>query len=254
LGETTLAAEQAQRALEWAASLEARNPERALIWGLAELYLQHQKPQIALQFLDRWREPTGWRQQVRNLWRETIDDDGLRNRRLRLHALLQLETQQTQPTDATGTAAETSSPARATTTPADHNPTKEIPALLRTLRRAALQLLEGEALIHFYIDGLLRPLLAAGRQTEAWALLPDLRAALLRTSGNKHTVRVGEVTQLLGDQQSPQIDGFLRDLWRESAPRGLWQTVHSIEGALPLILAQEGPNALVALAHSSEQT
>ncbi len=291
LGEEVMAAEQAKRALDWAESLAARNPERALTWGLAEIYLEHKRPQVALQLLNRWREPTGWRQQLRKLRGELIDDDGLRNRRLRLQALLQIATPQ--PTNSTdnrdrdnGATATPSSvlsipdPVAVALAPSTAaasgplDPAKEIPALLRTLRRAAPRLLEGEALIHFYTDGLLRPLLRAGFQQEAWALLPDVRSALVATSGNKHTVRVREITNLLAEELAQRetipaivgairsgdsvaqdealgvVEGFLRDLWRESATRGTWQVVHSIEGALPLVLTLEGPAALVAIAEA----
>jgi hypothetical protein len=293
LGENTMAAEQAQRALDWAESLTVRNPERALTWGLAEIYLHYQQPQIALQLLARWREPTGWRQQLRQLkgrlWSETINDDELRNRRLRLHALLQLTAQQVSG-DGTITAATRLSSADTGFTTAtgvaseEIDPAKEIPPLLRSLRRAAPRLLDGEALLHFYMDGLLRPLLHTGHEQQAWALLPDLRTALLTTSGNKHAVRVHDLTQLLltqlrltqslADELPPRgagpsdraevpvqvraahdevrgvVEGFLRDLWRDSATRGTWQVVHSLEGALPLLLTLEGPAALVALAQA----
>ncbi len=294
LGEETMAAEQAKRALDWAESLTARNPERALTWGLAEIYLDHQRPQVALHLLNRWREPTGWRHQLRKLRGESIDDDGLRNRRLRLQALLQLAaprpaTNATDKGDTDNSASATSpsvpsrpDPAATVLSPSAFaatgsgavDPTIEIPALLRTLRRAAPRLLEGEALIHFYTDGLLRPLLRAGFQREAWALLPDLRSALVATSGNKHAVRVREITQLLTEELPPKatilhnkgagerseplswdevrgvVEGFLRELWRKSATRGTWQVVHSIEGALPLVLTLEGSAALVAIAEA----
>lgn len=89
VGEEELAAETAQSALRWARAQRGRNPERALTWGLAEIYLQHQQPAVALTLLERWREPTGWQHRLRTLWREALDDDALRNRSLRLHALLQ---------------------------------------------------------------------------------------------------------------------------------------------------------------------
>jgi len=271
LEEDELAAEQAQRALDWAESLPMRNPERALTWGLAELYLQHNQPTLALQLLDRWREPTGWRQRLRNLWGETVDDDGLRNRRLRLQALLQLKNHHSAPTTvgrvnadpANESVAATPAGSAATVAPPT-NPTQEIPSLIRTLRRAAPRLLEGEALVHFYVDGLLQPLFRAQREEQAWELLPDLQIALLTLSGSKHADRVAAVAELLRDvlQRRPNergnsgvpshpvrnvIDAFLRDLWRESAKRGLWQVVHSIEGTLALLLQVEGPGGILAI-------
>ncbi|MEZ4614236.1 MAG: hypothetical protein R2867_01800 [Caldilineaceae bacterium] len=47
------------------------------------------------------------------------------------------------------------------------------------------------------------------------------------------------------------IDTFLRELWRENANRGIWQVVHSLEGALPLLLALEGVDALITIAHAA---
>jgi len=283
LGEEEMAAAQTTRALQWAESLAIRNPERALMWGLAEIYLQHQRPQIALQLLDRWREPTGWRQQLRKLRGDAVDDDGLRNRRLRLQALLQLAA--ATPTDAEADEAPSAAaihllpePATVTAEREAHEPAKEIPALLRTLRRAAPRLLEGEALIHFYIDGLLRPLLRADALQEAWALLPDLGSALVATSGQKHAMRVREIAQLLEDELRQRgtilqtsggvannaplsrdetrgvVEGFLRELWQASAAKGTWQTIHSIEGTLSLLLALEGPAALVAIAETVDAT
>lgn len=253
--ESDLAGEQAQRALQWARAQAGRNADRALTWGLAELYLQHQQPAVALQLLNRPQPSTGWRAWLAQWRGKRMDDDELRNSRLRFQALLQLETQpasdDAQPT------------APALTTPKAR--TKEVQDLVRALRRAAPRLLEGEALLHFYIDGLLRPLLAAGRQSQAWELLPALQVALATTSGNKHAVRVAEVAHLLAtslaDREEssdptasrPLIEKFLHDLWQESAVRGIWQTVHSIEGALALLLRVEGPASLVAIARGAIQ-
>lgn len=312
VGEPALAAEQAKRALDWAASMPVRNPERALTWGLAELYLQYQQPKIALQLLARWREPTGWRESLRKLWRESLDDDGLRNSRLRLQALLQLNLGSTEPNSHEQRSPEQRSPEQqiprqpadpegrqlatdpstlllgrsssgdGSATPSipatDAELKKEIRNLLRTLRRAAPQLLDGEALIHFYVDGLLRPLLEAGYYQEAWTLLPDLNQALCALSGNKQTIRVQEVTEcfrtLLHERRRREmagetggdgtdagaldlttlratVEGFLRDLWRASVARGLWQVVHTIEGALPLLLDLDGAPAIVTIAQTA---
>ena len=51
-----------------------------------------------------------------------------------------------------------------------------------------------------------------------------------------------------GVAAQPHIEAFLMRLWESSAQRGTWQAVHAIEGALPLLLAAEGPTALVTLA------
>ncbi len=291
VGERTLATEQAKRALDWAESLPVRNPERALTWGLAELYLQQQQPGVALQLLERWREPAGWRARLRKLWREPLDDDGLRNGRLRLQALLQLSQLDEEAriallaapmvgadsaATATATQSLTQNVAAASVPTTTAALEKEIAALVRTLRRAAVRLLDGEALIHFYVDGLLRPLLQSGHYAQAWPLLPELQTALCVISGNRQSVRMREVAELfvalLQSSRQPReafagggsqpvlpdpteaqavIEGFLRDLWRASVERGLWQVVHLLEGALPLIFLVEGTPAVVALAQAA---
>ncbi len=255
LDEVEMAAEQAERALAWAGTQAGRNPERALIWGLAEIYLQQNDPQAALRLLERWREPTGWQHTLRTFWRDRLNDDELRNSSLRFQALLRAYGQDM---------------------PATATDAKEIQMLLRKLQKWAPRLLEGEALIHFYVDNLVQPLLAAGQQQQVLALLPDLRTALVNTAGNKHALRVGEAAKLLATQITlahspnladdnvigaattspaqmyiqPQVEAFLRELWQGSASRGLWQIIHSIEGSLPLLLACAGPEALVTLAQS----
>jgi hypothetical protein len=255
VGEESMAATQAERALEWARSRADRNPERAIIWGLAEIYLTHGQPKRALHWLEQWRKAAGWRQRFGSLWRNQLDDDELRLGAFRLRALLQ-QGQETQ----------------------------EITQLLTELRTWAPRLLDGEALINFMLDSLLRPLLAAGRQPQAWPLLTELVQALTVTSGNKHSAHVEAVAALLAQQvrlaQMPGIDGaknngaaeattpdktipdqtlwenaerLLADLWKADARRSAWQAVHSLEGSLPLILALEGPSSVVALARAANE-
>jgi hypothetical protein len=256
-GEHQLAAEQAQRALMWARARHERNPERAITWGLAEIYLEHHQPTQALRWLEQWREPHGWRHQLTSWWQKTLDDDAFRLRSLRLRALLQ----------AASTPASISQPRQS----------KEREALLNELRRWAPRLLEGEALVHFYIHSLLRPLLAANQLPLAWGILPELTSALNVTSGNKHATQVAEVATLLAhqlrldavvtlqrDKSAPPVtqtsdvglalrthfETFLANLWQLDAKRGPWQIVHGIEGAIPLLLMLEGSQAVVALARA----
>ena len=259
LNEPQLAAEQAERAITWARTQTGRNPERALIWGLAEIYLAHKEPQTALRLLERWREPTGWQHKMRTLWGEQLNDDTLRNSSLRFQALLQAHYQPTN-----GAVQQTTERA------------KEIRALFTRLQKWAPRLLEGEALINFYVNSLLQPLLTAQLYAQLWALLPQVREALVTTSGNKHAVRVAEVTQrflqpwqLATTAESQEneaeqtdnpsaavrvadlrtnIESFLIRLWESNVLRGAWQTVHSLEGSLALLLVMEGPAALVTIA------
>lgn len=255
VGEPQLAEEQAKIALGWARSQPSRNPERAIIWGLAQIYLEHGQPDRTLQLLDRWREPTGWRQRWQSLVGKRLDDDTLRLQGLRLRSLLQR-----------------GGPDRE----ADlRSYAQEVRRLLTELRTWAPRLLEGEALVNFYLDNLFRPLLAARKLPQVWELLAELVPLLNRTSGDKHANHVREVARQLrhqlllatvanstngalppaGPTAAPlelaePLYKFLIELWQSSAQRGSWQIVHSLEGSLPLLLTLEGPLALVALARA----
>lgn len=241
VGDLNIAAEQTGQALVWVRSLQRRNPERALIWGLAEAYIEFGQPLMALELLQQWRAETGIRLRVRSIFGSTFSDDDLRLKRLRLQALLNLRR------DAQA---------------------GEVDLLLEQLREWAPRLLEGEALISFYADGLLRPLLSAGRTQQAWSLLPQIRAALTSNTGSKHAARVAEICVLLARQMRLEstnrtatsttatnttdsrnlLAQFLIDLWQTDAAKGEWQAVHSVEGSLPLLLALEGAQALVTIA------
>jgi hypothetical protein len=59
-GDAALAREQVQKGLTWARAYPGRNPERALIWGIAEIYLERDEPQHALAILDQRRGETGF--------------------------------------------------------------------------------------------------------------------------------------------------------------------------------------------------
>lgn len=233
-GEPQLAAEQVQKAFAWARSLEGRNPERAITWGLAEIYLKQGEPDRALQLLDRWRTlPTSWLQRLRSLRGKQLDDDALRNQSLRLQAFLQRNSN-----------------------------SREMQMIFSDLSTWAPRLLDGEALISFYVQGLLQPLLAANKFKPVWDLLPQLLTALSKLNGHKHAVRVTEVTTLLAQPLAPFaplhddpgirpiLENFLVQLWQASAQRGIWQTVHSIEGSLPLLMALEGAQAPVMIARA----
>ena len=47
------------------------------------------------------------------------------------------------------------------------------------------------------------------------------------------------------------LQEFLVALWADDAHRGVWQTVHGVEGSLPLLFGLEGPQALVAIAETA---
>jgi hypothetical protein len=44
------------------------------------------------------------------------------------------------------------------------------------------------------------------------------------------------------------LEQFMIELWQADAQKGIWQMVHSLEGSFPLLLAMEGPQAIVAIA------
>lgn len=243
VGETRLAEEQVQKALTWVKSLDRRNPERATIWGLAEVYLDHHQPEMALHLLEQRQFTPSLGDRMRRTFQSRLSDDELRDNRLRFQALLRLQS----------------------------GWTRDLQTLYEQLRLWAPRLLDGEALISFYLDGLLRPLLAAGHLDAVWKILPQVREALNTGSGDKHTMQVQRVTTLLADQAAPhvmeaptangaatadpfethaQLARFMHELWQADTQKGLWQTIHGIEGGLPLLFALEGPEALLAVAHA----
>jgi hypothetical protein len=266
VNEPQLADEQVRKALVWVKSLDKRNPERATIWGLVEVYLEHEMPEPALRLLEQRYAPLTVGERMRKVFQNRPNDDELRDNRLRFQVLLQQ-----------GAAWD-----------------KELTALYNQLRQWAPRLLDGEMLMSFYLDGLLRPLLTAGRTDLVWELLPQVREALSASSGDKHTVQVQRVTTLLANQAAPAIIAtnmaaasvaatvdenaaanngnhsdpddnpddlfqaplqarnaltqFLVQLWESDVKKGLWQTIHGIEGSLSLLLTLEGPDALLTIA------
>lgn len=245
-GEAELAEEQAQKGLIWARAYHGRNPERALTWGLSEVYLERRQSDRALALLDQWEQPDGFMQRMRGLFGRKLDDDELRNNGLRLRALLQRE----------------------------RTNANDIQRLVGQLLNAAPQLLEGEALVSYLLDDLLRPLLASGRTKLALSVLPVLAKALRTGTGEKHAARVGHVAGILAAELVPPeperldpsrdadptlttltpeartaIQQFLTELWRSNAQRGLWQTVHGIHGGLALVQLLEGAQSVEAIAN-----
>ncbi|MFN8441996.1 MAG: hypothetical protein U0175_14545 [Caldilineaceae bacterium] len=237
VNEFDLAMEQVEKSLEWAENSEqGRLRKQALIRGLGEVYLNKDQPAITWRLLERANPPETGLRRLRSLFGERWTDDTLRNEALRLRALLHPD------------GAQLSSEPRAVTT------------LLTKLQSWGQQLLEGEALISFYLDSLFRPLLEAGLISQVLKLLPNVSQALLTSTGEKHTSRVKTLCILLAEQALPMalsndatsakthMTDFLQTLWKNDAHRSLWQTVHGIEGSFPLLLALEGAGAVVAIA------
>lgn len=226
--EDALAREQVQKALTWAQTQEGKNAERATVWGLAEVYLKHGYPDRALALLDTRTVQPGFWTRLRSRFRSVMTDDQLRDDRVRLRAKLQLG-----------------------------DMGRETDLLLHALRNWGPRLLEGESLVNYYLDGLLAPLLETARWADVWSLLPEVQSVLARVSGERHTVHVRHAADLLiahmdvmpPDEQPPaKLTDFFQGLWSQDAQRGIWQVVHGIEGALPSILALEGPEAVIRIA------
>lgn len=237
VNESDLAMEQVEKSLDWAENSEqGRLRKQALIRGLGEVYLNKNQPATTWRLLERANPPETGLRRLRSLFGERWTDDTLRNEALRLRALLHPD------------GAQLSSEPRAVTN------------LLTKLQSWGQQLLEGEALISFYLDSLFRPLLEAGLISQVLRLLPDVSQALLTSTGEKHTSRVKTLCILLAEQALPmalisdatdaksRMADFLQTLWKNDARRSLWQTVHGIEGSFPLLLALEGAGAVVAIA------
>ena len=239
VGNADQAREQVDKALVWLKDYAGRNPERATIWGVADVYLDYGHPDMALYLLEqRHEESPSFAERLRRMVRSGWTDDILRDNRVRFRALLQRE--------------------------ADW--TSELNELYAQLRRWAPVLLDGEALITFYLDALLAPLLEDGQTTEAIKLLPDLATALGNSTGDKHSVHVRKACNKLStildqtpDGIPPEVPGatsdalerFLEELWANDAHRSVWQIVHGVEGSLPLVYGLEGSRALVAIAEST---
>ncbi len=241
--EVALADEQIRRGLAWAWQYPGRNPARALIWGVAQIYLERGEPGAAVAILDTWHEPAGFWRSMRDLFGHKLSDDELRNSGLRLRALL-LQ---------------------------DAPSPKAVQQQADILLTWAPRLIEGEALVNFLSENLLEPFLAAGRVQMALQSLPVLQQALQTGSGEKHAARLTNLSKRLvaelgsalhtdapqanaqGDSVRVALAAFATAIWAADRTRGVWQTVYGIEGTLPLVAALEGPDALVALARGVEQ-
>ncbi|MCB0112494.1 MAG: hypothetical protein KDD84_00305 [Caldilineaceae bacterium] len=238
-GQNDEARVQAQKAVRWAQSLPEIHPERMVIWGIAEAYLKHDQAQAALGVLAQRRAPN-LTTRLRRLFRGgEVTEDQLREDALRMYAAL-LNRQG----------------GRDQATP-----------ILATIRRQAPQALDGKALAIFYTDHVLAPLLETGSHDLAWSFLHDVRSVLGRILSREQPVRVEAVARLLVEAldtidavtndavSSKAMDAahnaarsLLRHLWEGSAQQGIWPTVYSIGGSLPLLIRLVGSSAVVEIA------
>ncbi len=239
-GEDEQAQAQVEKTLVWLSESAGQNSLRATIWGLAEAYLDHGKPEMALFLLDQRQEHPSFSSRIRRWMRPYWTDDMLRDNRIRFRALLA----------------------------SANDWTSQIQELYDELLKWAPVLLDGEALTGFYLDGLLSPLLAGGLRQPAMALLPALADAISHSTSDKHVAHVRKASAMLrpmieqsrGETAADSEDGtstvasvgrFLETIWAADASKGLWQTVYGVEGSMPLLYALEGPAALTAIAESA---
>lgn len=102
-------------------------------------------------------------------------------------------------------------------------------------------------------------------------MLPLYQRAMGGGGGEKHASRLANLSRLLASElatflQAPRagevnsgdpstvrsaLEAFLLGVWQADSQRSLWHTVHGVEGTLPLLIALDGPEAVVALAKGS---
>ena len=233
---------QAQKALRWAQSLAEVHPERLLVWGMAAAYLKHRQAQAALGILAQ-RRPPSLSARLRRLFRgEEVSEEQLREDALRMHAAL---------------------------ISSEGGRDRAVP-ILATIRRQAPLALDGKALAIFYTDHVLEPLLETGSHELAWSFLNDVRTVLGRILSREQPVRVEAVANLLVHElhtmqavvnageagithktveaAQAAAQSLLRYLWEGSSPQGIWPTVYSIGGSLPLLICLAGSEAVVKIA------
>lgn len=254
-GEPEEAQSYVRKALEWAQSLPERHPERLTIWGLADAYLTHGQPQEALALLSRRRTGGGLSRLLRRFRREEPDEESLRDEALRMRAALLLDTPDAR---------------------------QQASGHLSHIRRWARTLLSGKALAYFYTEHVLQPIVDAGQDRMLWSALPEACRALLGVSGRELPARVEDLMQTvtrrlqMADAQAARAESadapdpadadgqfvqeartyafdFLNQFWQDSAQKGIWQTVYTVGGTLPLVIALAGAPAVVALARATAQ-
>ncbi len=225
------------KALAWVRSTDDRNLERVTIWGLAEAFLHHRQPQKALALLPQ-RRKAGLLYRIRKNMGKFADEEDLREDRIRLEAALL--------GDRGGMG----------------DSVMVADDLFERIRTWSPKLLEGEALVTYYIR-LLDALLRTDQLGMVWRLLPDVVDGLVGVGGNKHAVRANELALILAPllqtdgPDRPQADKALRTfvdkLWQGDAKQGIWQAVYGIGGILPLLLALDGAERVADIASFTAQ-
>lgn len=269
--EYATAQEQAVKSMIWAASLPEKTPARTLNRGIASAFIEHDLPEIALQILDTDSpDERDWRYAIRRLvtgrwFGDEFTDEQLYASRLKLAGYLHdlhVEHDSTAGQHQMNDSSNTSHPR----TDVDDELPQHIDQIVRDLSGWAAYLLNGEALVSFYLNSLLYPLLRVGKTRYAWGLLPYFKDALLNLQSNKMASRIDQVCRPYAAQISANLDldpegqgksmeihfnKFLGELWRESAKRGIWPTVYAIEGSLPSLIKLRGPEPIIEIAQAT---
>lgn len=310
-GEIQLAQEQSQKALAWVARLPEVTPGRTLRRGLASTYIEHNLPEAALAILageQKEIEDTGSvgkrlsKRFFSGHWfRTEVTEEQLHADRVRLAAHLKQLTNQLaerhqheqrasadlqmqEPYSAQKDGPQTQPSIAELSLFSEQVLPPELDKLIHTLSTWAPQLLDGEALIVFYRDSLLIPLLNAGKVRYAWGLLSHIREALLKLQSNKMPTRLQQIAQPMTEQivaltryesEIAQHSGgasephlaertgsqaeamtaylieFMASLWETSAEREIWPAIYAIEGCLSAIVTLFGPDPLVEIAQAT---
>ncbi len=220
---------QVRKSWRWISQLADENVKRLTIRRLAEAYVQAGYAQQGMALLSR-RSSAGWLQRLLRSTPKEPEEWHLSETWLEL--LCQLKAPQSQATTAEKT-------------------------LMRRVVARAPVLLEGEALVAFYLR-MLPNLLEAGRWTYIVDLLPGLQQALLQIKGMRHAVRTRDCTGYLVQALAriphehrlwltQTLQQWTAELWAQTAREGIWQAVYSIDGCLALVQALEGPQPILAI-------
>jgi hypothetical protein len=82
------------------------------------------------------------------------------------------------------------------------------------------------------------------------ALVTELKPAPVAEGSNGANGAAGQPMDDRGIEADTRrsLEKYLTTVWQRDAERGIWQTVHGIEGGLPLVLMLEGPDAVEGIA------
>ncbi len=255
---------QTQKALRWAQALPEVHPERLVIWGTADAYLAHGQAQAALAILRQRRPPT-WGARLRRLFGNApVSEEHLREEALRMHAALlssqgghnravailaTIRQQAPQALDGKALALFYTDHVLA---PLLATGSHELAwSFLHELRTVLGQILSREQPAR--VEAVARLLVAELNTIHAEDNVVENNVALLSDDekskpGVAANGRAGLVSRQTMESAHSASQALLRYLWEGSAQQGIWPTVYSIGGSLPLLIHLAGSNAVVEIA------